>query len=235
MKLPQQNKWRVTTAAGMVTLLHKWGDTVSTIDSTLGAFCSKPGLKINPHHLPRQRQCKIWCLPLPLARNRIKISQTMNRRIVQKNPQIGVFSPLFLFEPLSHFKCRREVVEGQLWGGVRVMWCPTVSFVLFAGIGWLRRVIGRVTASPKRTWRGGPWVTIHHIHSASCHGGWGWEEWRHVLKTSQWSGTQPPPLALHCSAWTSATETWFLPCCGSGLGSGPKVWHAFPFSKIIIT
>ena len=22
--------------------------------------------------------------------------------------------------------------------------------------------------------------------------------------------------------------------CGSGLGSGPKVWHAFPFPKIII-
>jgi len=26
---------------------------------------------------------------------------------------------------------------------------------------------------------------MRHIHSASCRGGWGWEEWRHVLKTPQ--------------------------------------------------
>ena len=26
---------------------------------------------------------------------------------------------------------------------------------------------------------------IHCIHSASCQGGWGWEEWRRALKTPQ--------------------------------------------------
>lgn len=43
MKLLQQNKWRVTTAAAMFALLHKWGDTARTTDT--GRFVQQTGLE----------------------------------------------------------------------------------------------------------------------------------------------------------------------------------------------
>lgn len=69
------------------------------------------------------------------------------------------------------------------------------------------------------------------IHSASRRGGWGWEERQNVLKALQGVGDPATTfgIALLSVDVCYGDVVSSLLRCGSGLGSGSKFCHAFPF------
>lgn len=201
MKLLQQNKWRVTTAAGMFALHHKWGDTASAIDPMLGAFLQKFKVENNAH-LPSQRQRKLWHPPLPLNCDQTKKLTNNKSRKCAKNHSSGGPPPLFLFEPPSHIQCWRDVAGSQLMWGEGDVVVDHVFCALCRNWVTLRDYAEGYCQPQEDIKRGLINVIkgkIHHRHSASR-----WEagvgKVECVLKAPQWLGTHPPPLALHCSA-----------------------------------
>lgn len=87
----------------MFVLLHKWGGTAATTDSTLGAFCSLQGVKIKPKPI----QTVVFAFA--------KGSHLNLKRKCQDYPKIrdlGVL-PWLVFELFSYFKCRGTLQEGS--------------------------------------------------------------------------------------------------------------------------